>query len=251
MVFQHVAHEPLGTLDPMLKAAGFRIRYINFGREPDTIPKLDSYSGLIVLGGPMGVYEAAQIPHLQVEMKLIEEALKKNIPVLGICLGAQLLAGVLGAEVKKAKQWEFGWHNIEVTETGKKDPLFSHYNSSEKVFQLHQDTFALPTSAQHLVRSALYEGQAFSYNERAYGLQFHLEADHAMILRWLKRPEHKRLSEHLKVSEDQLEKDAAQFIQRSLELSQLTFSKFIEIFKLPPRQEALGSSHGKPKKWYE
>ncbi len=101
MVFQHVGHEPLGTLNPMLKSAGFNIRYVNFARHPDFVPSLDNYSGLIVLGGPMGVYEANEYAHLKVEMKAIEEALKKNMPVLGICLGAQLVASVLGGQVRE------------------------------------------------------------------------------------------------------------------------------------------------------
>src|SRR3989344_577220 len=95
MIFQHVGHEPLGTLNPMLKAAGFRIRYVNFGRDPQSEPDLEGYSGLIVLGGPMGVYEAGKFPHLKFEMKKIEEAVKRGIPVLGICLGSQLIASVL------------------------------------------------------------------------------------------------------------------------------------------------------------
>src|SRR3954470_416228 len=112
MVFQHVAHEPLGTLNPMLKAAGFRIRYVNFGRDSGFEPDVEGYSGLIVLGGPMGVYEADRHAHLRSEMKAIEQALKMDIPILGICLGSQLLAHVLGAEVRKAEEMELGWHRV-------------------------------------------------------------------------------------------------------------------------------------------
>jgi GMP synthase (glutamine-hydrolysing) len=248
MVFQHVGHEPLGTLDPMLKAAGFRIRYVNFGRDPDIVPSLDSYNGLIVLGGPMGVYESARYPHLKTEMKLIEEALRREIPVLGICLGAQLLAAALGAEVCKAPGWEFGWCDVEVTEAGKGDTLFQTYNPTETVFQIHQDAFTVPKSARHLAASSACPGQAFSYNDKAYGLQFHLEADQAMILRWLGRPENKRLIEELHESPEALVKATATHIERSLMLSRDTFSKFIDIFQLPERPMILGSEHGRPPK---
>src|SRR4051812_26954694 len=97
IVFQHVAHEILGTLNPLLKEQGFRVRYINFERTPHAEPALDKYNGLVVLGGYMGVYEADKYTHIRVEMKRIEEALKRNIPVLGICLGSQILAHVLGS----------------------------------------------------------------------------------------------------------------------------------------------------------
>src|SRR5688572_32749167 len=92
LVLQHVAHEILGTLNPLLKRAGFRIRYVNFGRHPEAQPSLDGYHGLVVLGGPMSVYEDHRFPHLITEMKLIEDAMQRNLPVLGICLGAQLIA---------------------------------------------------------------------------------------------------------------------------------------------------------------
>ena len=99
LVFQHVPHELLGTLNPLLKKSGFRIRYVNFARRPDAQPSLNGYDGLVVLGGPMSVNDTDRLPHLTTEMKVIEEALGKNIPVLGICLGAQLISKTLGAAV--------------------------------------------------------------------------------------------------------------------------------------------------------
>lgn len=133
MVFQHVSYEPLGTLDPMLKTAGFRIRYVNFSRQPDLVPTLEGYFGLVVLGGPMGVYEANQIPHLKVELKLIEEAIKKGLPVLGICLGSQLIAQVLGSHVRKGPQWELGWKKLNIAAEGKADRLFNHWTDAESI----------------------------------------------------------------------------------------------------------------------
>ena len=83
LVLQHVAHELLGTLNPLLKSAGFRLRYVNFARHPDAQPDLDGYHGLVVLGGPMSVNDTDQLPHLITEMKLIEAAMRRNLPVLG------------------------------------------------------------------------------------------------------------------------------------------------------------------------
>ena len=243
MILQHVGHEPLGTLNPMLKAAGLRIRYINFARTPNIQPQLDGYDGLIVLGGPMAVYQADKFPHLKVEMKLIEEALKRDIPVLGICLGAQLIAATLGANVRKAKQWEMGWYDVELTDQGKKDPLFHIYQRSEKVFQLHQDEFEPPKTALHLAFSEMVQGQAFRYGDKVYGLQFHLEADQAMILRWLDRAENRDLMRRSSglFSLDQLQADTHGCIDRSLQLSQSSFTRFIEMFQLPDKQLILGS----------
>ncbi len=250
MIFQHVGHEPLGTLNPLLKSAGFRIRYVNFGRNPDFQPDLEGYNGLIILGGPMGVYEADRFPHLLTEMKLIEMAMKMNIPVLGVCLGSQLIASVLGADVRQAPHWEIGWYDLHLTKDGKADPLFAHYKDGEKIFQLHQDTFEIPKSAVHLGKTALLEGQAFRYGEKIYGLQFHLEADSPMIMRWLNRPENRKLIADSKgiFTAEKLETDTNNLISQSVQLGRDTFTKFIEIFKLPERPEVLGSTHGKPPK---
>lgn len=243
MVFQHVGHEPLGTLDPLLKDAGFRIRYINFGRDPFLEPDIENYNGLIVLGGPMGVYEANQYPHLRWEMKQIEKAIHKNIPVLGICLGSQLIANVLGSEVRKAPEWELGWCDIEITDNAKNDLIFSHYKSKEKIFQIHQDTFDVPKTAVHLASSKLCAGQAFRYGDKTYALQYHLEVDQPMIGRWMKRAENFDIvhQSHGKFSLETIENDTHTHIANSLELSYKTFGKFIELFGLPEKRERLGS----------
>lgn len=250
MIFQHVGHEPLGVLNPMLKAAGFRIRYVNFGRHPDLIPDIEDYNGLVILGGPMGVYESSHRSHLKIEMQVIEQALKKEIPILGICLGAQLIASVLGAHVRKAPQWEIGWCEISMTEEGHKDPLFKKYHKRERIFQLHQDMFDPPKTATHLAFSELIEGQAFRYGDKVYGLQFHLEADQPQILRWLHRNETKKhiLDSHGQLNSEIIEAETEKYIVRSLELGYFTFEKFIEKFNLPEKKIILGTDHGKPVK---
>lgn len=187
-VFQHVPHEILGTFHPLLKEQGLRIKYINFGRDPHAEIDVSEYEGLIVLGGPMGVYEAEQFPHLKREMEQIEKAIQSNKPVLGICLGAQLIAATLGAEVAKAKKKEIGWFDIEVTEAGSKDPLFKNLKKREKVFQWHGDNLMLPKNAEWLATSPDCPYQAFRFGESVYGFQFHLEVDEAMIERWLNVP---------------------------------------------------------------
>ena len=246
LVFQHVANKILGTLNPTLKDHGLKIRYVNFDRNPEESPTIDKYNGLIVLGGQMGVYEADRYTHIKTEMKLIEEALKKNIPVLGICLGAQMLAQVLGSEVRQSNEKEIGWFDIHLTADGQNDPILSHFQKKEKLFQLHGDTFDIPKSAVQLASSDIFPGQAFRYSEKVYGIQFHLEVDKAMIHRWLdnKRNQLEITNSEGKFSVEQIRLETEQYIFQSMKLSRETFSKFIELFALRDRPILLGSDQG-------
>lgn len=250
LVFQHAAHIILGTLNPTLKDQGLRMRYVNFERNPDEKPTLEKYNGLIVLGGHMGVYEAEKYTHIKTELKLIEEALKKDVPILGICLGSQLLAHVLGANVRKSEEKEIGWHDIKLTSEGLKDPLFNHFQSTEKIFQLHGDTFDIPKGAVHLASSEICQGQAFRFGEKAYGIQFHLEVDHQMIHRWLLNPLNLQeiKNSNGKFSVEQIKNETEQYIKHSMTLSHQTFTKFIELFALKARPILLGTDHAKPPK---
>ena len=177
LVFQHSAREPLGVFDPMLRRAGFRIRYINFSRQPDQRPDVSRYNGLIVLGGPMNVDQADRFPHLTTEIAAIQEALARGIPILGICLGAQLLAAALGASVRPNNVREIGWYRLHPTAAAGGDPLCRHLDGNQHVFQWHAYTFDLPPGAVHLASTPTCPNQAFRFGDRAYGLQFHLEAD--------------------------------------------------------------------------
>jgi GMP synthase (glutamine-hydrolysing) len=243
LVFQHVANRILGTLNPTLKERGLNMRYVNFERFPEEKPSIDKYNGLIILGGHMGVYEADLYKHIKVEMQLIEEALKKDIPILGICLGAQLLAHVLGAKVTKSEIKEVGWCDIELTREGKADPILSHFNKTEKVFQLHGDTFEIPKAAKHLASSNICEGQAFSYGEKVYGLQFHLEVDEEMILRWLVSTKNQEeiFSNIPNFTIEKVTSETQDHISNSLNLSHQTFNKFIDLFSLKNKPMRLGS----------
>lgn len=191
LVFQHVAAEPLGTLDPLIRARGHRIRFVNFERHPDAEPQVDRYRGLVVLGGPMNVEDRERRAHLRTELRAIERALRQDKPVLGICLGAQLLAHVLGAPVRRLPQPEIGWYELEATAAGCADPVFAALGARTPVFQWHSFGFELPAGAVHLARTDSCEHQAFRYGEHAYGFQFHPEADAALIQRWLGRSDYR------------------------------------------------------------
>lgn len=188
LVFQHVAVEPLGTLDVLIRARGHRIRFHNFERDPQAEPDVDRYRGLIVLGGPMNVEDQHRRPHLKTELKTIERALEQGKPVLGICLGAQLLAHVLGATVRRHDRPEIGWYELRVHREGQADPVLGAAGERLPVFQWHAYSFDLPHGATHLASTETCEQQAFRFGRNAYGFQFHLEADAEVIERWLTLP---------------------------------------------------------------
>lgn len=190
LVFQHVAAEPLGTLDPLIRRRGHRVRFVNFERHPDTQPKIDRYRGLVVLGGPMNVEDQEQRPHLRTELRVIEQALDQGKPVLGICLGAQLLAHVLGAPVRKHDRTEIGWYRLELTEAGLADKVMMPLGATTPVFQWHARSYALPDGAIQLARTSTCEQQAFRYGDMAYGVQFHPEVNQPLIERWLGNPDY-------------------------------------------------------------
>ena len=243
LVFQHVAYEILGTLDPLLRGAGFRIKYVNFERYPDAEPSLEGYEGLIVLGGPMNVDEIDKYPFLETEVRLIEEAMERDFPILGICLGSQLLAKAMGGRVIKNSEKEIGWYDVSPTEKGTSDPLISHLSGVEKIFQWHGDTFELPRGAVHLASSPLCTNQAFRMGDNIYGFQFHLEVDEPMIERWLNVTAHKEEIEALesKIDPDNIKRDTPQYIGRLKELSDSAFGGFVSLFGYNKKRHTLPS----------
>ncbi len=232
LVCQHVAYEILGTLNPLIKSHGFRIRYVNFDRHPDATPELEGYRGLIILGGPMNVDQSEAYPHLIHEMRLIEAALEKDIPVLGICLGAQLIAKALGSRVGPGPEKEIGWYRLRPTKEGQKDPLISHFNESEQIFQWHGDTFDIPKQAVHLASGeGCCPNQAFRYGDKVYGFQFHLEVDEAMIMRWLQVPFHLNELAKLqgKIDPEVIREETPHYIEDSMRLSKKVFGGFVDL----------------------
>lgn len=243
LVFQHVPYEILGTLDPLLRDARFRIRYVNFGREPDAQPDLSRYSGLIVLGGPMNCDQADRYPHLSTEIDAIQQAIRDGKPVLGICLGAQLIARALGARVRKNPVKEIGWYELNPTEEGSKDPVCGALDPSQQIFQWHGDTFDLPHGAVHLATSPACPNQAFRFKHNVYGFQFHLEVDEPMILRWLHTPSMVQEVTEFAGAErtDEILRQTHRHIDHSVALGNRVFGEFIHLFERPPKRTTLPS----------
>lgn len=243
LVFQHVSFEILGTFHPLLKARGFRLRYTNFGRHPHAHPDVPRYNGLVILGGPMNVDDVEHHAHLAVEVELIRQAIALGIPVLGICLGAQLIAKALGAAVSANGAKEIGWYDVTPTPEATDDPLFSTFGESEKIFQWHSDTFELPPGAIPLASSLTCPRQAFRYGTNVYGFQFHLEVDARLIERWLTVPEHcgELTSGGGQFDPAVIRHETTLYLQRSRWLSEQVFGRFMDLFNLPPKRSALPS----------
>lgn len=185
LVLQQVTHEHLGTLYPIFKSNDIQINVVDFQKTPSHVPTLENIDFLVILGGPMNVDEFEKYPFLKSEIELITEAVERNIPILGICLGAQLIAKALGAKVYKNKYKEIGWHQIDFQDECLTDPLFKHFDRSETVFQWHGDTFDIPHGAINLARSEESENQCFRYKDNVYAIQFHTEVDSQVINEWL------------------------------------------------------------------
>jgi GMP synthase (glutamine-hydrolysing) len=243
LVFQHVAAEPLGTLDALIRARGHRIRFHNFERDPDAKPTVDRYKGLIVLGGTMNVEDQHRRPHLKTEMLAIEQALAQGKPVLGICLGAQLLAHVLGAPVRRHQVDEIGWYDLNATRAGRDDAVLGTIGECQQVFQWHSYTYDLPKSAVQLARTATCEQQAFRYGANAYGFQFHLEADAALIDRWLRTPAFREqlAGAGRDAAENAIRAATAAVMREAQQSAASVFNNFLDLIGRPNRRIALPS----------
>ena len=243
LVFQHVAVEPLGTLDALIRARGHRIRFHNFERHPDAEPDIDRYRGLIVLGGPMNVEDQHRRPHLKTELKAIERALEQGKPVLGICLGAQLLAHVLGAPVQRHRQAEMGWYDLETSADGRSDAVLGAAGERLPVFQWHSYSYDLPSGATHLARTETCEQQAFRFGSNAYGFQFHLEADEAVIERWLTLPSFRAelTAAGLPTDEQGIRAETAKLVAATRRSADAVFNNFLDLIGRPSRRHPLPS----------
>lgn len=177
---QHVPFEGLGYIAPWAREHGHTLSVTRV-HAGESLPSPDAFDWLVVMGGPMGVYDTDQYPHLSDEIRLIENAVAANRRVLGICLGAQLIAAALGARVYASGQREIGWFPVEaVPQAG--SPFAADLPTPVTVFHWHGDTFDLPPGARQVARNDHFEHQAFSHGERVLALQCHPEMDPAGVI---------------------------------------------------------------------
>jgi GMP synthase (glutamine-hydrolysing) len=183
LVIQHIEYEPLGTIEAAAPG-GVDFSYIRPYRDERLPVSLDGWEALIILGGPMAVYQMDENPYLLDEMRLIEKASAAGIPTLGICLGSQLIAHAAGASVYPGSVREAGWGSVRLTSDGRSDRLFAGLAEVLPVFQLHGDTFDLPAGSVLLASNDSCRNQAFRIGDSVYGLQFHVEVTAELVRKW-------------------------------------------------------------------
>ena len=183
VAIRHVAFEDAGTLADILADRGIGLTYVEAG--VDDLDTAKDAELLIVLGGPIGVYEVDRYPFLKEEFAVIEAVLKRGTPTIGICLGAQAIAAVLGARVYPNREKEIGWGLIGLTPEGRETALTALSECKFRVLHWHGDTFDLPPGAVRLAESAVSPNQAFAYGPKVLALQFHVELHPRDMERWL------------------------------------------------------------------
>lgn len=187
LAFRHAALEDIGSIGDALARHQIGCRYYDLYRQPGTIPDLIGAAGIILMGGAMSVND--DLPWIATEIECIREAIRHRIPVLGICLGAQLIAQALGARVYRNPVQEIGWAPVQWTDDARADRLFRSFAQPETIFHWHGETFDLPAGAHWLACSDACRHQAFRVGDNVYGLQFHIEVTPEMISSWLPETE--------------------------------------------------------------
>jgi GMP synthase (glutamine-hydrolysing) len=177
---QNIRCETLGLLEQMFVHDGYHIEKVNMQNDPVPTSPL-GYDAIVILGGPMAVYD--NLPYLQKEQELIRNAIRNDTPILGICLGSQLIAQAAGGRVYKGRKKEIGWYNVYLTPASSNDIFRGFTDKMIRIFQWHGDTYDLPANAKILAYSDLYP-QAFRIGS-AVGIQFHFEVDEPLIQTWM------------------------------------------------------------------
>ncbi len=193
LILKNVANEGPGTIQEYLEQTGSAFEILDMYDCRSEVPDVRSHSHLVVMGGPMAVYDMDNYPYLSIETAIIRAFILSKKPVLGICLGAQLVAHALGANVYPGGKQEIGWYSVDLSPEGMSDPVMSSISvegsAVAEVFQWHGDTFDLPGKAVRLATSQEFENQAFRYNNNVYALQFHIEVTPDIIREWFAEKE--------------------------------------------------------------
>ena len=217
VVLQHAEWEGPGIIAREAKSRGLDVEIRRLDLE-DEVPEADHVDGLVVMGGPLGAYEEDWYPFLAKECKLLAAVVSQRSPVLGVCLGAQLLAKALGGKVFPGHRAEIGFGSIDLTQTGQRDPLFAGIGNVVPAFHWHGDTFTLPAGAALLASSQMYPHQAFRFGTCAYGLQFHVEPDAKTWAAWRNHLP-KGLVENSEAKQLEIEETGQKIISRFFDLA--------------------------------
>jgi GMP synthase (glutamine-hydrolysing) len=192
LVLQHLRIEPTAIIGKIIEEAGHHIELVRMDRDESVPQSLSGFDGVVVMGGPMSANDT-HLSFVTDEIELLKEAIKIDLPVLGICLGAQLLARAAGAEIVTSPVRELGWYPLQRTRDSADDPIFQALDDDGlMVFQWHGETFTLPDSATLVATHTDVPQQAFRIGSSQYGLQFHIEVDRPIIESWIEAGESER-----------------------------------------------------------
>ncbi|CEG55723.1 type 1 glutamine amidotransferase [Legionella fallonii] len=228
LVVQHSPYEPLGIIIHTLKRMKLRVRYVNFARDPHQRVDMNRYHGIVVLGGAMHPSEIDLYPHLIHEIELLQVAIAKEVPILGICLGSQLLNLALGGRCYALNKPEFGWTKID--KCGEHE-LFRPFEQPTHVFQWHQFANQIAPGTKILLENSRCV-QAFCHRDNIIGLQFHLEVDVHLLRRWLEHPEYlEHLRRHLQPDDiHTIHAQTKLYLFQSMVVARGFFAEFCRLF---------------------
>jgi GMP synthase (glutamine-hydrolysing) len=224
LAFRHAPFEHLGLVGDALDAHGIAYDYVDLDQAPAFQLPVQRAGALIFLGGSMSAND--DLPYIRREIRLIREAISNGRPVLGVCLGSQLIAKALGAKIYSNAVKEIGWAPVTFTDAARRDPLFAGLAGPEVICHWHGETFDLPSGAERLASSANCQNQAFRWGDRVYGLQFHLEVTPEMIAQWC--VEDAKCGEKREVT-DPIDPQA--HAARAQELARLVFGRWCDLVK--------------------
>ena len=224
LVLQHEPMEGPGTIAGEIRSAGHTVRIIRIDQKEKVPADPGPFAGVVVMGGTMGVYDQGKLTHLKEEIVLLEKALQKEKPVLGICLGAQLLAAAAGAEVKPGEK-EIGWVLVHKMPEACKDPVLRRLPENFHALMWHGDHFALPKGAIHLLGTQKCACAGFRIGKKAYGLVPHLEMTAAMIDEMVSASRQELASAHAEPG--QILEDSSEYAEPTEELARTMWKAWI------------------------
>ncbi|MCC6286535.1 MAG: amidotransferase [Chitinophagaceae bacterium] len=227
--FQHVPFEDLGYIETWCSRQGHTLTSTQWF-EGASLPELTDIDWLIVMGGPMGVYDNDTYTWLDIEKAFIKQSIDAGKIVIGICLGAQLIASALGAKVYPNTKKEIGWFPVQLTERGKRSSWFYDFPEAFTVLHWHGDTFDLPDSAQLLAKTGACLNQAFAYHSNVLALQFHFETTKQSLSNMIQHCRQELVKAEFIQTEDELENGAG-YIPAANNLLEMVLNKAVLLTK--------------------